>query len=89
MQKDREVEDREALDQGERDPDQRVVKTDERPRGQPENAELTPRHEEVPPPGFPVEFPQLVAGDGCGELSPQRHSMLRIVMGFHQNLLKL
>jgi hypothetical protein len=42
MQEDGEIEDRETLDEHERDPHQWVLETDERPGRQAENAELTP-----------------------------------------------
>ena len=49
VQQDGEVEDREALNQGERDPDQRMLEMDETPGRQREDCELPHRHDPVAP----------------------------------------
>ena len=55
---------------GERDPDQRVVETDEPPGGEREQRELPRGHDEVAGGGLPVEVAHLLARDGFAELSP-------------------
>jgi hypothetical protein len=70
VQQDREVENREALHEGQRHPDQRVVEMDEPPRRKPQERELPRRHHEVPGGRLPVEVAHLLTRDGVAELSP-------------------
>ncbi len=56
VQKDCEVEYREALHDGQRQPDQRVVETDESPGGEGEDGELPYRNGTVPPATPPVQL---------------------------------
>lgn len=83
MQKDREIKDRQPLDERERHPDQRILEPNQSPRREPQNRELPSCDEEVPRCRFAVEFPHLLARDGRAELSSERNRVLGVVVGFH------
>ena len=81
VQEHREVEDREALNEREGNPDERVIETDEAPGRQSQYRELPGRDDEVPNGRLPVQVPHLLAGDGFAQLSAKADGMLRIVVG--------
>ena len=81
VQQDGEIEDREALHERERNPDERVLEPDEPPGRQPQDRKLPDRHDEVTDRRLAMERAQHVARDRLAELSLQRHRMLRVVVG--------
>ncbi len=83
VQQNGEVEDREPLDDGERNPDQRVLEPDQRPGRQRQDAELPHRDGEVPPRGFLVQLPHLLARDGSAQLSTERGRVRGVIVGLH------
>ena len=76
VQQDGEVEDREALDQGERDPDQRMLEMDETPGRQPEDRELPHRHDPVAPGVLAMQLAQLLPWQGFAQLGLEGHRVL-------------
>ena len=80
VQQDGEIEDGEALDERERDPDQRVLEADEAPRRQPEHEELTHGDDPVPPRGFLVQILQLLARKRVRQLGLESHRVLRVIV---------
>ena len=83
VQQDREVEDREALHERERHPDQRVFEANQSPGRQREDRELPQRDREVPGRRLAMEPPQFVARNGTAELGLELNGMVRVVPGFH------
>src|SRR4029079_6852415 len=83
VQEHSEIEDREPLDERQRDPDERVIEADERPRPDPQDRELTRRDNEVAQWLLPVQIPHLLARDGRAQLSTESSRVLRVVVGLH------
>ena len=82
VQQDGEVEDREALDEGEGNPHQRIAEADEYNGRDRKERELTRRDGEMPARRLAVEVPELLAGKRVAQLGPKRHGMLRIEVVF-------
>jgi hypothetical protein len=80
MQKNREVEDGEALYERQWHPDQRVLKTDESPRRKSKNCKLPGRNYPVSPRRLAVKFAQRVPRQGVAELGPESYRVLRKMM---------
>jgi len=78
VQQHREIEDGEPLDERERDPDQRLLETDESPRREAEDRELADADREVPDGLFLVEIAHLRARDRSAQLGPERSRVLRV-----------
>jgi hypothetical protein len=83
VKQNREVENRESLNERQRNPDEWVVEMDESPRRQPKHGKLPRRHGEVAKGGLPVKLAHLVARNGFAQLSPERNRMLREIVGLH------
>ena len=83
VQQDREVEDREALHEGERNPDERVGEGDQAPRGKPQDGELPRCDQEMTDAALAVERFELVTRNGRGQLCPQSRRMGAVEMAFH------
>src|SRR5207237_4478148 len=83
VQQHREIEDRKALDEGEGNPDQRILVPDQPPRGERKNAELADRDREVPQWLLLMQIAHLIARNRRAELGPQPSRMLRVMVRFH------
>ena len=86
VQENREVENRQSLDQRQRHPDERVVEMDESPRRERQNGKLARRHGKMAKGGLPVKHAQLVARNGFAQLSPKSNRVLREVVGLHESV---
>ena len=73
MQQDGEVEDREALHQGQGNPDQRMLEMDEAPGRQCENRELSHSDNPVPPGVLAVQSAQFFPRQGFAQLGLESH----------------
>ena len=69
VQKHREVEDGEALNEGERNLDQWILEVDERPGGERKKTELPGRDDEVARRRLPVKLAHQVTRDRSAQLS--------------------
>jgi hypothetical protein len=83
VEKNCEIENREALNHGKRDPDQWVLEVHESPGCANQDCELSSCDQEVPRGHFPVQSAHLVARDRLAQLSSERNRMLRVVMRLH------
>ena len=83
VQQDREVEDRKALDEGQRNPDERVVEGDESPGRRRKDRKLASSDREMTRRGLAMERAQRFARNRLAELSLQFHRVLRVVVGHH------
>jgi hypothetical protein len=79
MQQDREIEDREPLDQRERQPNQRVIEPNQGPGGKGENRKLPGCHDPVPPREFLVQLAHQVARNRGAKLSAERTGVLGVM----------
>src|SRR5262245_59169634 len=86
VQKDREIENRQTLEERERHPDQRIFEPNESPGGARQDGELPSCDDEVAPRSLPVEFAHLVARDSSAQLSSERNRVLRVIVGLHREL---
>src|SRR4029453_4125066 len=89
VQENREVKDRQSLNECQRYPDQGILETNQAPRGERENAELSSCHDEMPPGNLLVELAHLVARDRSAQLSSERYRVLGVIVGLHGNCLIL
>jgi hypothetical protein len=85
VEKDREVKDRQSLNERQRYPDQRILEPNQAPRGERKNAELSSCDDEMPPGTLLVQLAHLVARDRRAELSSERNGVLGIIVGLHGN----
>src|SRR6185436_19847747 len=86
VQKNGEVKDRQTLNKRQRYPDERILESNQSPRGERQDGELSSCNDEMPPGILPVQFAHLVARDRCAQLSSERHSVLGVVVGLHREL---
>ena len=75
-----EVEDGEALDERERNPDERIRDGDQSPRRQRQHRELPRRDQQMPSPALGVKGLHLVARQRGAELGPKRRGVLTVMV---------
>jgi len=81
----REVEDREALDERQRDPDRGVVETDETPGAEAQQGELPGRDEQVSSRHLAVQLPQLPPVDRGRQVGMERSDVPAVVMSLDRH----
>ena len=83
VQKDREIENRQTLNQRERHPNERILEANQSPGGDCQDGELSSCDREVPPRGLAVQLAHLVARDSRAQLSSECNRVLGVVVGLH------
>ena len=83
VQKYREVEDGESLDQYQRNPEERMLEADERDGRQPENRKLARGDEQVPGRRLPVQLTQSVARYDLAKLRLERDGAPAVKVCLH------
>src|SRR2546428_7068920 len=83
VQQNREVEDGEALNECQRNPDQRVREADKSPRHETEDCELPGGNEEMTPRRARVELDEKLPRQLAAQLGTKRCRRLAVVVGLH------
>src|SRR5919197_6680423 len=83
VQQHREIEDRKTLNEGEGNPDERMLVPDQPPGGERQNRELAESDGAVPRWLLSVQIAHLIARNRRAELRPQPNRMLRVMVRFH------